>query len=186
MNRKIHRLTILALMIALDVFLTPIFRIEGMAFMSSVVNVVAGVFMSPIYAMGMALITAGIRIVTQAGVATVAPLAILGAVPGAVLASFLYRLSGRDIFSWIGEFIGTGLIGSIVSAPIMVWFWTMTANGSSELLAKASAAQSLFLFTPRFVGATIIGGIIGLGVVQGLKRLPLFEDLQTLFRDNER
>lgn len=58
-------------MIALDVFLTPIFRIEGMAFMSSVVNIIAGVIMGPIYALVMALVTAFIRILTQAGVASV-------------------------------------------------------------------------------------------------------------------
>lgn len=56
--------------------------------------------------------------------------------------------------SWVGEFLGTGIIGSILSAPVMNWYWTMTANGDNELLAKASAAQSLFLlcqdlFVPR-------------------------------------
>ena len=35
---QVHKLTILSMMIALDVVLTPIFRIEGMAPMSSVVN----------------------------------------------------------------------------------------------------------------------------------------------------
>lgn len=66
-NHKTKKLTVLAIMIALDVFLTPIFRIEGMAFMSSVVNIIAGVIMGPIYALVMALVTAFIRILTQAG-----------------------------------------------------------------------------------------------------------------------
>lgn len=180
-KNKIRKLTVLAIMISLDVFLTPIFRIEGMAFMSSVVNVIAGVLLSPLYALTMALITSVIRILTQAGVVTVAPLAILGAVPGAFLASLFYRWGRKDLLSWLGEFLGTGLIGSLVSAPVMVWFWTATANGDSELLAKASAAQSLFLFTPRFVGATLIGGVIGIAVLQGLKRLPVFIQLQELF-----
>lgn len=65
-NHKTKKLTVLAIMIALDVFLTPIFRIEGMAFMSSVVNIIAGVIMGPIYALVMALVTAFIRILTQA------------------------------------------------------------------------------------------------------------------------
>ncbi len=56
-NHKTKKLTVLAIMIALDVFLTPIFRIEGMAFMSSVVNIIAGVIMGPIYALVMALVT---------------------------------------------------------------------------------------------------------------------------------
>ena len=50
-----------------------------------------------------------------------------------------------------GEFLGTGIIGSILSAPVMNWYWTMTANGDNELLAKASAAQSLFLFYAKIL-----------------------------------
>ena len=45
---RVHRLTALAIMVALDVLLTPLFRIEGMAFMSSVVNIIAGTFMTPL------------------------------------------------------------------------------------------------------------------------------------------
>ncbi len=180
-TNRVHRLTVLAIMIALDVFLTPLFRIEGMAFMSSVINIIAGTFMSPLYAVAMAFIVAIIRILTQAGVATVAPLAILGAVPGAFLASYFYRLTKKPIMSWFGEFIGTGIIGSIASAPVMVWFWTATANGDSELLAKASAAQSLFLFMPRFICATLIGGALGLSVVYGLRYSAHFINLEQLY-----
>ncbi len=180
-TNRVHRLTVLAIMIALDVFLTPLFRIEGIAFMSSVINIIAGTFMSPLYAVAMAFIVAIIRILTQAGVATVAPLAILGAVPGAFLASYFYRLTKKPIMSWFGEFIGTGIIGSIASAPVMVWFWTATANGDSELLAKASAAQSLFLFMPRFICATLIGGALGLSVVYGLRYSAHFINLEQLY-----
>lgn len=45
-NNRVHRLTVLAIMIALDFLLTPLFRIEGMAFMSSVMNIIAATFMS--------------------------------------------------------------------------------------------------------------------------------------------
>lgn len=178
---RVHRLTVLAIMVALDVLLTPLFRIEGMAFMSSVVNIIAGTFMTPLYAATMALIVAVIRILTQAGVASVAPLAILGAVPGAVLAAYFYRLTKKPIMSWVGEFLGTGIIGSILSAPVMNWYWTMTANGDNELLAKASAAQSLFLFMPKFICATLIGGALGLTVVHGLRYSAYFVNLEHLY-----
>ena len=178
---RVHRLTVLAIMVALDVLLTPLFRVEGMAFMSSVVNIIAGTFMTPLYAATMALIVAVIRILTQAGVASVAPLAILGTVPGAVLAAYFYRLTKKSIMSWVGEFLGTGIIGSILSAPVMNWYWTMTANGDNELLAKASAAQSLFLFMPRFICATLIGGALGLSVVHGLRYSAYFVNLEHLY-----
>ena len=75
--------------------------------------------------------------------------------PGAFLASYFYRLTRKVSMSWFGEFLGTGMIGSFILAPVMVWFWTYSANGDSELLVKASQAQSLLLFTPRFVLANV-------------------------------
>ena len=83
--------------------------------------------------------------------------------------------------SWFGEFLGTGLIGSFISAPVMVWFWTYSANGDSELLAKASQAQSLFLFTPRFILATLIGGAIVMLVLRGLRYSTSFMNLARLY-----
>ncbi|CRD13768.1 ThiW superfamily protein [Streptococcus pneumoniae] len=62
---QVHKLTILSMMIALDVVLTPIFRIEGMAPMSSVVNILAGIMMGPVYALAMATVTAFIRMTME-------------------------------------------------------------------------------------------------------------------------
>ena len=58
---QVHKLTILSMMIALDVVLTPIFRDWGMAPMSSVVNILAGIMMGPVYALVMATVTAFIH-----------------------------------------------------------------------------------------------------------------------------
>ena len=55
-KNKIHKLTLLALMIALDVVLSPLMRIEGMAPMSSVMNIIAGVLLGPIYGTVMAVV----------------------------------------------------------------------------------------------------------------------------------
>ena len=60
-NVGIQKLTIVAVMIGLDVILSPIFRIEGMAPMSSVMNIIAGVFLGPLYAVVMAFVTGIIR-----------------------------------------------------------------------------------------------------------------------------
>jgi len=90
-------------------------------------------------------------------------------------------LTKKSIMSWVGEFLGTGIVGSILSAPVMNWYWTMTANADNELLAKASAAQSLFLFMPRFICATLIGGALGLSVVHGLRYSAYFINLEHLY-----
>lgn len=87
-KNKIHKLTLLALMIALDVVLSPLMRIEGMAPMSSVMNIIAGVLLGPIYGTVMALVCALIRM-TMLGIP---PLALTGAVFGAFFAGLFYRL----------------------------------------------------------------------------------------------
>ena len=84
---QIHKLTVLSMMIALDVVLTPIFRVEGMAPMSSVVNILAGTIMGPVYALVMATATAFIRMTTQG----IPPLALTGATFGALLAGLFYK-----------------------------------------------------------------------------------------------
>ena len=55
-KNRIHRVTLLALMIAMDVVLSPLMRIEGMAPMSSVMNIIAGVLLGPLYGTLMALV----------------------------------------------------------------------------------------------------------------------------------
>ena len=94
---QVHKLTILSMMIALDVVLTPIFRIEGMAPMSSVVNILAGILMGPVYALVMATVTAFIRMSTQG----IPPLALTGATFGALLAGLFYKYGRKfPILLW--------------------------------------------------------------------------------------
>lgn len=102
---QVHKLTILSMMIALDVVLTPIFRIEGMAPMSSVVNILAGIMMGPVYALAMATVTAFIRMTTQG----IPPLALTGATFGALLAGLFYKYGRKFHYSALGEILGTGL-----------------------------------------------------------------------------
>lgn len=55
-NYKIKKLMVLVIMIVLDVFLMFIFRIEGMVFMFSVVNIIVGVIMGLIYVLVMVFV----------------------------------------------------------------------------------------------------------------------------------
>jgi len=143
---QVHKLTILSMMIALDVVLTPIFRIEGMAPMSSVVNILAGIMMGPVYA-----------------------LVITGATFGALLAGLFYKYGRKFYFSALGEILGTGIIGSIVSYPVMVLF-----TGSAAKL-------SWFIYTPRFFGATLIGTAISFIAFRFLIKQEFFKKVQGYF-----
>ena len=64
---------------------------------------------------------------------------------------------------------GTGIIGSLLSYPVMVWF-----TGSKQNFYW-------FIYTPRFIGATLIGSVIAWLVLVKLKETRVFKQTQELF-----
>jgi energy coupling factor transporter S component ThiW len=100
----------------------------------------------------------------------VPPLALTGAVFGAFLAGIGYKYTKSIYGAMVGEIIGTGLIGSLLSYPIMVWF-----TGSAQ-------GMYWFIYTPRFFGGAISGSLIGFLVYQKLKTVPKFIQLQAYFK----
>lgn len=165
-SRQTQKLIILALMIALDVVLSPLFRIEGMAPMSSVMNVLGVTLMGPWYGMAMALTCGLLRMVLLG----IPPLALTGAIFGALLAGIFYQFSGKIQFAMLGEILGTGLIGSLLSYPVMVWF-TGNAQG-----------MYWFFYTPKFFGGAISGSLIAYLVFVKLSQVSKFQEVQRLFR----
>ncbi len=164
-SAKLKKLMLLAMMTSLDVVLSPLFRIEGMAPMSSVINVIAAVLMGPLYATLMALACGVLRMMLLG----IPPLALTGAVFGAFFAGIGYRWGKKSEYAMLGELIGTGIIGSLLSYPVMVWF-----TGSAQELYW-------FVYTPRFVGAAIIGSSAARVVLLKLQEIPLFISMQHLF-----
>ncbi len=169
MQNRVQKLTVLAMMIALDVVLSPLFRIEGMAPMSSVLNVIAAVALGPLYGTIMAF-TCGLLRMLLLGIPQ---LALTGAVFGALLAGLFYRLRPNIWLAVLGEFIGTGLIGSLLSYPVMAVF-----TGSSQ-------GMYWFFYTPRFIGGALSGSLIAVIVVREIKRVGLLGALQRVFDRSE-
>lgn len=167
---KLKRLIFLSLMIALDVVLSPLFRIEGMAPMSSVMNVIGVTLMGPFYGTVMALVTGILRMLLLG----IPPLALTGAVFGALLAGLGYKWTNHVYGAVVGEVIGTGIIGSLLSYPVMVWF-TGSAN-----------SMYWFIYTPRFIGAAVIGSFVAWGVLGKLIHVPMFRSTQQLFKGKVR
>lgn len=168
-SEKIKKLTILAMMIAIDFVLSPLFRIEGMAPMSSVVNVIGAVIMGPLYVTIMASVCGILRMVLLG----IPPLALTGAIFGALFAGIFYRIRRHRLAAILGEVVGTGVIGSLLSYPVMVWFTGTRSN------------LFWFVYTPRFLGATLIGGVIAYIIITRLKRITRFQQTIQLFWKGE-
>lgn len=161
-GNKCLRLVFMGILIAVGVVISPILRVEGMCPMAHLINVTAAVFLGPVGAFVCALLIGVIRMIVMG----IPPLALTGAVFGATLSGILYQKSnGKILAAVIGEIIGTGIIGAIVSYPVMTLLW-----GRTDL--------TWFFYVPSFIGGTLIGGSIAfifLGALKKTGHLVLFQ-----------
>ena len=163
------RMVMLAMFVALGVVISPILRIEGMCPMAHLINITCAVFMGPAYAFLCAVLIGVIRMMIMG----IPPLALTGAVFGAVLSGIFYKLSkGKIIAAVLGEIIGTGIIGAIVSYPVMTYIW-----GKQGL--------TWFFYVPSFICGTLIGGSIAFLLLNRLEAAGALSKIQNSLKDIE-
>ena len=157
------RMVMLAMMVAIGVVISPILRIEGMCPTAHLVNIVCSVLMGPWYSLLCATMIGVIRMMFMG----IPPLALTGAVFGAFLSGMLYRLSkGKLVCAFIGEVIGTGIIGAIVSYPVMTLIWGRTG-------------LTWFFYVPSFIAGTLIGGSLAFIFLKHLQKAHMLSTFQT-------
>ena len=160
----------LAMFVALGVVISPILRIEGMCPMAHLINITCAVFLGPAYAFVCALLIGIIRMLIMG----IPPLALTGAIFGATLSGIFYKLSkGKIIAAVLGEIIGTGIIGSIVSYPVMTYLW-----GKEGL--------TLFFYVPSFTCGTLIGGSIAAILLYRLQSIGVLKKMQIKIKEGGR
>ena len=158
----IFRMVMLAMMVAIGVVISQILRIEGMCPTAHLINIVCSVLMGPWYSLLCATLIGIIRMMFMG----IPPLALTGAVFGAFLSGVFYRLSGgRIICAVLGEIFGTGIIGSMVSYPVMAFL--MGRDGLNA-----------FFYTPMFIGATVMGGTAAYIFLKALSKSGLLAKFQ--------
>lgn len=161
-NRKLLRLIFMAMIVALGVVISPILRVEGMCPMQHFINVCAAVLLGPFDAFLCAVLIGVIRMVVMG----ITPMALTGAVFGAFLSGVLYRLSkGQLVMAFLGEVIGTGIIGAIVSYPVMTYLWGRTG-------------LTWFFYVPSFTAGTLIGGSLAFVFLKQLQKTKLLGQFQ--------
>ena len=164
MRRKsdLLKLVMVSMLVALGVVISPILRIEGMCPMAHFINIVCAVLLGPWYALLCATLIGVIRMMLMG----IPPLALTGAIFGAMLSGILYRMSkGKLIYAVIGEVIGTGIIGAIVSYPVM------------SILYGKTGLTWLF-YVPLFVSGTLIGGTIAYFFLTALRKSGMLANFQ--------
>ncbi len=143
-QKKLLKMLVLSMLIALGVVISPILRVEGMCPMAHFINIVCSVLLGPWYSLLCATLIGIIRMAVMG----IPPIALTGAIFGAFLSGVFYRISkGKIMLAVIGEIIGTGIIGALASYPVMTLLW-----GKEGL--------SWVFYIPSFVCGTLIGGSI--------------------------
>lgn len=151
---KVLRMVFMAMMIGLGVVISPILRVEGMCPMAHLINITCAVMLGPAEAFACAFLIGIIRMTVMG----IPPLALTGAIFGATLSGVLYRISkGKIIAAVVGEVIGTGIIGAIVSYPVMELLWGRTG-------------LTWMFYVPSFIAGTLIGGSIAFVFLMALRR----------------
>ena len=153
-SKKVLKMVVLAMLVALGVVISPILRVEGMCPMAHFINIVCSVLMGPWYSLLCATTIGIIRMITMG----IPPIALTGAVFGAFLSGVFYKTSkGNLLMAVLGEVIGTGIIGAVLSYPVMTIFW-----GKEGL--------SWVFYIPSFICGTLIGGSIAFAFLMKLSK----------------
>lgn len=109
-------------------------------------NVVAGIFLGPVYGACMAFCTSFIRNLMGTG----SLLAFPGSMVGAYLCGVLYRHTGKLSAAYAGEVFGTGIIGGILCYPV-----------ATLLMGKEAALFAYVLpFLMSTAGGTVMAAVL--------------------------
>ena len=123
------------------------------------INIITAVVLGPSYAVGAAFIAALLRNLLGLGTVFAFP----GSMCGALLAGLLYKYTKKLPFAYIGELVGTSIIGGLAAYPI-----------ASYVLGNQKAA--LLGFIPPFFISTAGGTILAIIIISACKKkgiLPL-------------
>lgn len=163
-SSNIKKLTFTAIMAAIAVVGSFVsFPVAGSkcAPVQHLVNILCAVFVGPWWGVACAFIASLIRNLLALG----SPLAFPGSMCGALLAGLLYRFVKKTPAAYVGELVGTGLIGGMLSYPV-------------ALLVMGNDKAALFTFVIPFLISSLGGTIIAVIVVTALSKTGVLRGFQ--------
>lgn len=158
MNSSTKKLTIAAFFVAIGVVFSFVNIPIGLAKcypIQHMVNLLGAVFLGPIYSVLVAFCISLIRNISGTGSLMAFP----GSMVGAFLAGMLFYKTYKISLAFIGEVVGTGIIGALIAYPV-----------ARFLLGKEMA---IFGMVIPFSVSTIGGSIIALVIILSIKNTAL-------------
>lgn len=167
MNHQVKKVVVSGMLVALTVSLSGFYIPIGASKcfpVQHLVNVIAGIFLGPVYGIAMAFCTSLIRNIMGTG----SLLAFPGSMAGAFLCGFLYQKTGRLIAAYAGEIVGTGILGGMLCYPVATF-----------LMGKEVA---LLFYVVPFLMSTVCGTVIAAVLVGTLHKSGAFGYLNHLLK----
>ena len=165
MKVNVKKLAIAGMMTALGVSLSAFSIPVGASRcfpIQHLLNVLAGIFLGPGYAVGFAFSTSLIRNLMGTG----SLLAFPGSMVGAFLAGYLYRHTGKLFAAYAGEVVGTGILGGILCYPV-----------ATMLMGKEAA---VFAYVVPFLLSTGCGTVMAAILFGVMERSGVIHVLQNI------
>lgn len=124
------------------------------------VNVLGGVILGPGYAVAMAFATSLIRNLMGTG----SLLAFPGSMVGALLCGLLYQRTHKMWAAFLGETVGTGILGGLLCYPV-----------ATLLLGKEAA---LFAYVLPFLISSVGGALLSVAFLTALERTKALDQVK--------
>lgn len=157
MNKtNIKKLTFTAVMVAVAVVGSTIsfpFLGAKCSPVQHLVNIICAIFVGPWWGLAQAFLASLIRNLLGLG----SPLAFPGSMCGALLAGLLYKFIKKAPVAYVGELVGTGIVGGMLSFPIAA-------------LVMGNESAALFTFVLPFLISSLGGTIIAIVIVTALSK----------------
>lgn len=166
MNLK--KLTVAGMLVAVSVILSTFSIPIGASRcfpIQHLVNVVAAVFLGPLHGVCMAFCTSFIRNLMGTG----SLLAFPGSMIGALVCGCMFRYTKKLSLTYLGEVIGTGIVGGILCYPI-----------ATLMMGKEAA---LFTFVVPFLMSTICGTVMAAVIVGALYKSKAVYVIQEVLKE---
>lgn len=164
MKMNIKKLTLTAFLAAIAVagslFSFPVLG-SRCSPIQHLVNVMCAVLLGPWYGLAAAFLAALIRNILGLGTLLAFP----GSMCGALLSSLLYKWIKKLPVAYVGEVVGTGIIGGVLAYPI-----------AAVLMGNQTAA--LFTFVVPFLISTVVGTIMAIVITMTMQKTKVLAKLQ--------
>lgn len=158
-----RKLTLTSILVALNVVLGLIVTIPLGAIRAApvqhLINVIGAVLTGP-WTILQAFVSSTIRVLLGTGT----PFAYPGSMIGALLAWLMYRQFKKLHHAVIGEVIGTGLIGALMTYPL--------------ILLLGLDGDFFFVLAPAFIVSSLIGALISWFILIQLERRNVLQKMQ--------